>query len=31
NDPTSGYGVHIEWMLNEADIDIYEQPKQKAS
>ncbi|SDL62987.1 SpoIVB peptidase [Sediminibacillus halophilus] len=23
NDPTSGYGVHIEWMLNEAGIDIY--------
>lgn len=25
NDPTSGYGVHIEWMLHEAGIDIYEQ------
>ncbi|MFZ3588435.1 SpoIVB peptidase [Bacillus sp. DJP31] len=25
NDPTSGYGVHIEWMLNEAGLDIYEQ------
>ncbi|MFC4404262.1 SpoIVB peptidase [Gracilibacillus xinjiangensis] len=25
NDPTSGYGVHIEWMLNEAGIDIYKQ------
>ncbi|KAB8128481.1 SpoIVB peptidase [Gracilibacillus oryzae] len=25
NDPTSGYGVHIEWMLNEAGIDIYQQ------
>lgn len=24
NDPTSGYGVHIEWMLNEAGIDIYQ-------
>src|SRR5690606_6202542 len=24
NDPTSGYGVHIEWMLQEAGIDIYE-------
>ncbi|MBD8003519.1 SpoIVB peptidase [Bacillus norwichensis] len=24
NDPTSGYGVHIEWMLHEAGIDIYE-------
>lgn len=23
NDPTSGYGVHIEWMLREAGIDIY--------
>jgi stage IV sporulation protein B len=31
NDPTSGYGVHIEWMLTEAGIDIYEKPKQKAS
>lgn len=30
NDPTSGYGVHIEWMLHEAGIDIYEQEK-KAS
>ncbi|WP_226582895.1 SpoIVB peptidase [Halobacillus litoralis] len=24
NDPTSGYGVHIEWMLQEAGIDLYE-------
>lgn len=24
NDPTSGYGVHIEWMLNEAGINIYQ-------
>lgn len=24
NDPTSGYGVHIEWMLDEAGIDIYQ-------
>ena len=24
NDPTSGYGVHIEWMLQEADINVYE-------
>ncbi|MBM7552347.1 SpoIVB peptidase [Thalassobacillus pellis] len=24
NDPTSGYGVHIEWMLQEAGIDIYQ-------
>lgn len=31
NDPTSGYGVHIEWMLNEAGIDIYEQDEEKAS
>ncbi|WFT76966.1 SpoIVB peptidase [Halobacillus naozhouensis] len=23
NDPTSGYGVHIEWMLKEAGVDIY--------
>ncbi|MGI8316197.1 SpoIVB peptidase [Halobacillus mangrovi] len=25
NDPTSGYGVHIEWMLQEAGIEIYEE------
>lgn len=31
NDPTSGYGVHIEWMLNEAGINIYEQEEEKAS
>jgi len=31
NDPTSGYGVHIEWMLNEAGINIYEEPREKAS
>jgi stage IV sporulation protein B len=31
NDPTSGYGVHIEWMLHEAGINIYEQPREKAS
>ncbi|MCL6585239.1 MAG: SpoIVB peptidase [Anoxybacillus sp.] len=30
NDPTSGYGVHIEWMLHEAGIDLYKQA-QKAS
>ena len=24
NDPTSGYGVHIEWMLDEAGVDIFE-------
>lgn len=27
NDPTSGYGVHIEWMLQEAGINIYESNK----
>ncbi|MBS4217205.1 SpoIVB peptidase [Bacillus sp. FJAT-49711] len=31
NDPTSGYGVHIEWMLHEAGIDIYEKNIEKAS
>ena len=31
NDPTSGYGVHIEWMLDEAGINIYDVPKNKAS
>ncbi|MFA9555990.1 SpoIVB peptidase [Evansella sp. AB-rgal1] len=31
NDPTSGYGCHIEWMLQEAGIDIYETDKSKAS
>ncbi|HEY4551770.1 MAG TPA: SpoIVB peptidase [Bacillaceae bacterium] len=31
NDPTSGYGVHIEWMLHEAGIDIYGKSGQKAS
>ena len=30
NDPTSGYGVHIEWMLQDAGIDIYQKNK-KAS
>ncbi|WP_099158457.1 SpoIVB peptidase [Virgibacillus ndiopensis] len=30
NDPTSGYGVHIEWMLQEAGINIYK-PNKKAS
>ncbi|WP_139377167.1 SpoIVB peptidase [Halobacillus hunanensis] len=29
NDPTSGYGVHIEWMLKEAGIDIYKSEKQE--
>lgn len=23
NDPTSGYGVHIEWMLDQAEIDVF--------
>lgn len=27
NDSTSGYGVHVEWMLQEAGIDIYEENK----
>lgn len=27
NDPTSGYGVHIEWMLQDAGIDLYKQQK----
>lgn len=31
NDPTSGYGVHIEWMLNDAGIDMYESQQDKAS
>lgn len=31
NDPTSGYGVHIEWMLNEAGINVYENSQEKAS
>ncbi len=32
NDPTSGYGCHIEWMLEEAGIDIYgKEGKAKAS
>ena len=25
----SGYGVHIEWMLNEANINIYEKQNKK--
>jgi len=29
NDPTSGYGVHIEWMLKEAGIDIYQHHREK--
>ncbi len=31
NDPSSGYGVHIEWMLNEAGFDIYVKGEEKAS
>lgn len=31
NDPTSGYGVHIEWMLQEAGVDIYNSEEDKAS
>ncbi|OCA92655.1 SpoIVB peptidase [Pseudobacillus wudalianchiensis] len=31
NDPTSGYGVHIEWMLNEAGISLTETEKSEAS
>ncbi|WP_138415885.1 SpoIVB peptidase [Aquibacillus sediminis] len=31
NDSTSGYGVHIEWMLHEAGIDIYKQDQQEVS
>lgn len=31
NDPTSGYGVHIEWMLQDAGVDIYKGEKEKAS
>lgn len=31
NDPTSGYGVHIEWMLSEAGIDIYKKDHNRAS
>ncbi len=33
NDPTSGYGIHIEWMLKEAGIDIQSSSlhKRKAS
>ncbi len=29
NDSTSGYGVHIEWMLEEAGIDIYKEDRNK--
>ncbi|WP_156290842.1 SpoIVB peptidase [Oceanobacillus salinisoli] len=28
NDPTSGYGVHIEWMLQDAGIDLYRDKKE---
>ncbi|WP_281658233.1 SpoIVB peptidase [Halobacillus sp. Cin3] len=29
NDPTSGYGVHIEWMLQEAGIALHEEEGEK--
>ena len=28
NDSTSGYGVHVEWMLQEAGINIYEENRE---
>ncbi|MEC5422301.1 SpoIVB peptidase [Virgibacillus sp. C22-A2] len=31
NDPTSGYGVHIEWMLQDAGLNIYKNEENKAS
>ncbi|MGL4521887.1 MAG: SpoIVB peptidase [Bacilli bacterium] len=31
NDPSSGYGVHIEWMLHEAGVNLHEQEENKAS
>lgn len=31
NDPTSGYGAHIEWMMEEADIQSDAQPQEEAS
>ncbi|MEH7350565.1 SpoIVB peptidase [Gottfriedia acidiceleris] len=31
NDSTSGYGVHIEWMLDEAKVPIYDYQDKKAS
>ncbi|MCF6094432.1 SpoIVB peptidase [Microaerobacter geothermalis] len=31
NDPTSGYGTFIEWMLNEAEISLNQERKLKAS
>ncbi len=27
NDPTSGYGVHIEWMLQETGVDLTSEQK----
>ncbi|WP_084405766.1 SpoIVB peptidase [Alteribacter aurantiacus] len=30
NDPTSGYACHIEWMLQEADVDIYQSDTNEA-
>ncbi len=29
NDPTSGYGVHIEWMLQDAGVNIYKQTREE--
>ncbi|MFT8317428.1 MAG: SpoIVB peptidase [Sporolactobacillus sp.] len=29
NDPTCGYGVHVEWMLHEANINIYEKKHER--
>lgn len=31
NDPTSGYGVHIEWMLQDAGVNLYGENKEKAA
>ncbi|MFD2045956.1 SpoIVB peptidase [Ornithinibacillus salinisoli] len=30
NDPTSGYGVHIEWMLQDAGVNIYKEENEIA-
>src|SRR5699024_8671457 len=30
NDPTSGYGVHIEWMLEEAGVEVFPEKENKA-
>ncbi|MFD1850577.1 SpoIVB peptidase [Oceanobacillus bengalensis] len=31
NDPTSGYGVHIEWMLQDAGVNIYKENDKKVA